>query len=102
MPDAAKEVQVNPSIPTRTPGGWPRLDTVPVPSPGQEKATTRYKYRSATRSLPALVKLSPKEQGQPHTAAFPLPAHPDPGAEGDAGAGSRQEQGMEAAREALP
>lgn len=44
MPDVARELQVQPPVPTKPLLGWPSLDPVPFPSPGQEKATTRYKH----------------------------------------------------------
>lgn len=73
------------------------------PSPARGKRRQQHATkRSPTRSL---VELAPKSRVSPTAeakAAFPTSAHTGPGAGGDAGAGSRQEQGLEAAREALP
>lgn len=92
MPNTAREVQVQPPVPTKPLLGWP------PPQPGARKGNNTLQT-SATRSLPTpREQHSPKQQGSP-----PAPTSLRTGlAEGDARAGSSREQGRRQLKKVLP
>lgn len=92
MPEVAREVQVQPPVPTKPLLGWPSLDPVPFPSPGQEKATTRYKHLLlAPCPRPLCCKSWAQRAGQPQKAEQPAQLQPSQltGLAGGRSAGSR-------------
>lgn len=97
MPDMAREVQVQPPVPTKPLLAWPSLDPVPFLSPGQEKATTRYKHlQFAPCPCPLCCKSWAQRAVQPQKAGQPPSSNPPCSQgwqEGDARAGSSKEQG---------
>lgn len=69
MPNTAREVQVQPPVPTKPLLGWPSLDPVPFPSPGQEKATKRYKHLQLTPCPRPESSAAPKSRAAPQLQA---------------------------------
>lgn len=106
MPDVAREVQVQPPVPTKPLLGWPSLDPVPFPSLGQEKATTRYKHlQPAPCPCPLCCESWAQRAVQPQKAEQLPQLQPSlaPRArEGNARAGSSQEQGRRQLKKVLP
>lgn len=104
MPDAAREAQVQPPVPTKPLLGWPSLDPVPFPSPGQEKATTRYKHLLlAPCPCPVCCKSWAQRAVQPQKAApSSNPPCSQAWQEGDARAGNSREQGRRQLKMLLP
>lgn len=105
MPDVAREVQSQFPVPTKPLLGWPSL--VPFPSPGQEKATTRYKHlRLAPCPRPLCCKSWAQRAAQPQKKQGSPPSSNPPCSqgwqEGDARAGSSQEQGSRQLKKVLP
>lgn len=102
MPNMAREVQVQPPVPTKPLLGRPSLDPISSPSLGQEKATTRYKHlQLAPCPHPLCCKswAAPKKQGSPPSSNPPCSQGWQ---EGDARAGSSQEQGRRQLKKVLP
>lgn len=77
MPNGAREVQAQPPVPTKPLLGWPSLDPIPFPSPGQEKATTRYKHLRLTPCpRPLCCKSWARRAVQPQKAEQPPQLQP--------------------------
>lgn len=95
MPNMAREVQSSP-CPHKATAGAAQLRPRLLPQPGARKGNNTLQT-SATRSLPTPT--VPKKQGSPPSSNPPCPQGWQ---EGDARAGSSQEQGRRQLKKVLP